>query len=314
MISFSIGPPSVAQNEAGDGENIVSYSGIEPRISARWRAKENLSFKLSYNRLYQYIHLVSNTTSPTPVDIWQVSNTHIRPLRSDNYSFGITHKVQDDLDYTLEFYFRDLDNTIDYRDFADLILQQNLENSILIGQGRSLGAEFSISKKGKKISGRLSYAYSNSKTRTNKTTLETINGGNWYANNFNQPHEVKLFFNWIISKLDRLNVNFVYNTGRPLTAPTSNYRQQSVIIPDFSTRNRFRLPAYHRLDISYTLSLNRRRGARYKNDLTFSVYNIYGRKNAFSIFYRQKDGSTVNALRLAVIGTAVPSITYGFQF
>ena len=304
----------VSQNEVVNNESIVLYSGIEPRISARWRAAENFSIKLSYNRLYQYIHLLSNTTSPTPVDIWQVSNTHIEPLRSDNYSIGVAHQLQKGLDYTLEFYYRRLDNTIDYRDFADLILQQNLEKSILIGEGRSFGSEFTISKNGKRFTGRLSYAFSHSQTRANKTDIETINNGEWYPTNFNQPHEVKLFMNWRVSKLDRFNINFIYNTGRPLTAPSSNYRQQSVIIPDFSERNKFRLPAYHRLDVSYTFSLNRRRGARFKNDLTLSIYNLYGRKNAFSIFFRQADGSAVNALRLAVIGSAVPSITYGFQF
>lgn len=304
----------IANNLFGEGEVIKTYSGIEPRISLRYSILDDLSIKLSYNRSFQYIHLLSNASAPTPVDIWQVSNAHILPLAAHSYSLGIFSKMGDLWDLSIDGYYRSLDNTIDPKDFANFLLKPNLETRILLGQGRVYGVELSLVKNGAAVSGRISYSYGRSERRTNKTSIETINGGRWFPSNFDQPHSLKFFINWKISKRDRINLNFTYSSGRPITAPISNYTVQGIVIADFSDRNAFRLPDYHRLDLGYTFTLNRARSARFKSDLSFSIYNLYARRNAFSIFYRQQLGSTVNALRLSVIGSMIPSVTYNFQF
>jgi len=297
-----------------EGASLVTYTNLEPRISLRYNLTNQSSIKLSYNRTVQNVHLLSNTTTPTPIDVWQVSNTHIRPLVADNYSIGVHHKPTDDLTVTAEGFYKKLNNTIDYRDFADITLNPHLETAILLGEGRAFGGELSINKSGKKISARINYSYSRSMRRTNRTTIETINNGAWFSSNFDTPHEVKFFLNWQISKRDRFNVNFNLKTGRPITAPISNFILQDVVIPDFSERNAIRLPDYHRLDISYTFRINRRTHTRYKSEFTFSFYNVYSRRNPFSVFFRQGLGSSINALQLSVIGTMIPSVTYNFSF
>jgi len=295
-------------------ENIVSYHNIEPRLSLRYNINGASSLKLSYNRTVQNLHLLSNATTPTPIDIWQVSNTHIRPLLSDNYSIGLYHNLTDDLQLTIEGFYKSLSNIIEYKDFAQLTLNPNLETAILIGDGRAFGTEITLNKSGKKVSGRLNYSFSRSQRKTNRTNIETINNGEWFSSNFDTPHEVKLFLNWQVSKRDRFNINFILRTGRPITAPQSNFILQGVVISDFSKRNAIRLPDYHRLDFSYTLRLNKRTQTRYKSNLTVSFYNIYGRRNPFSVFFRQALGSSINALQLSVIGTVIPSVTYDFSF
>ncbi len=296
--------------EAG---TVVSYSGLEPRISMRYNLADDISIKASYNRAFQYLQLLSNTTTPTPVDIWQVSNPYIKPLMADNLSIGLAGGFGN-YDASFDLYYKKLENTLDYRDFADLILNTNLETETLFGRGRSYGAELSIAKKGEKLSGRFSYSFSRSQHQIYANQNTTINGGDWFSANFDQPHSVKLFLNIVTSRRDRFNINFVYNTGRPITAPFGTYVVNGAVVSNFSDRNQFRLPSYHRLDLGYTFSVNRRKSARYKSDISISLYNFYARKNAFSIFFRQETGSPINALKLSVIGTIIPSISYNFQF
>ncbi len=296
-----------------DGGVVISYSGLEPRVAFRFNLFEGFAIKASYNRMNQYLQLLSNTATPTPVDIWQVSTHYIKPLMADNFSAGIAHSIEN-FDYNIDIYYKKLSNTLDHVDFADLILNSNLETETLAGRGRNYGAEFSLAKKGEKLSGRFSYSYSRSEHQVYDSQKRTINQGQWFASNYDQPHSVKLFLNYVISRRDRININFVYNTGRPITAPFGNYIVNGVNIPNFSDRNDFRLPDYHRLDIGYTFTTNRRSSARYKSEISISMYNFYARRNAFSIFYRQETGSPINALRLSVIGTIIPSISYNFKF
>lgn len=305
---------NIIESNLVSSSNITSYNNIEPRISLRYRVSDNSSIKLSYNRNIQYIHLLSNTSTPTPIDIWQVSNSHIRPTVSDNFTIGLHKQTTDTWGLNIEAFYRNLNNTIDYKDFADLTLNPHLETAILKGSGRAFGAELSIDKSGEVFSGKINYTFSRSLRITDKTTIEQVNQGDWFPSNFDSPHEIKLFANLKLSKRDRFNINFVYKTGRPLTAPLGNFVTQGIVIPEFSQRNQLRLIDYHRLDISYTLRLNRLTHTRYNNEITLSLYNVYARRNPFSIFFRQELGSTINAQQLSVIGTAIPSITYNFSF
>ncbi len=293
--------------------SVITYSGLEPRVAVRYNLLEGFALKASYNRVNQYLQLLSNTATPTPVDIWQVSTPYIQPLIADNFSAGIAHSFKS-IDYSVDVYYKKLTNTIDHRDFADLLINNNLETETLSGEGRSYGAEFSLAKKGEKFSGRLSYTFSRSLHRIYDGQASTINNGEWFSANFDQPHSVKMFLNLVVSRRDRFNLSFVYNTGRPITAPFGTYIVNGVTISNFSNRNEFRLPSYHRLDLSYTFTVNRRKSARYQSDITLAFYNLYARRNAFSVFYRQENGSPINALRLSVIGSVIPSISYNFKF
>ena len=292
---------------------VSDYSGIEPRFGLRYKITDRMSFRASINWINQYIQLLSNTATPTPVDIWQLSTPYIEPVRGRNLAAGISQS-SNNVDYTVDVYYKKTDNIIDFRDFAKLLLQPAIESQILSADGRSYGAEFSIHKKQGNVTGRLSYAYTRSELRTKPGQASSINNNDWYFSAYDQPHSFKLFFNWQITKLTRFNMNFTYYTGRPITAPVNNYLVQGVVVPNFSERNTFRVPDYHRLDISYTVNTNRRSTARFKSDLTFTLYNFYARQNVFSIFFRPKTGSVVNARRLSVVGTIIPSVSYNFQF
>jgi outer membrane receptor for ferrienterochelin and colicin len=293
--------------------NIINYSGIEPRLSMRYSFSENTSAKLSLNRTRQYIHLVSNTATPTPVDIWQMSNTYIQPLNVKAVSAGLFFSTESGYDISAEAYYKDLENTLDYEDFSTLLLNPHLETAVIRGIGRNYGFELSLNKNTGPLTARTSYSYARSEHRTTEGTVQ-VNGGNWFPSNFDQPHNFKFSLDWQATKRDRFSLNFVYNTGRPITAVTSNYLLQGIVVPNFSSRNNFRLPDYHRLDLSYTFTLNRLKSARWQSEFNISLYNVYGRKNPFSIFYQQEIGSQINALKLSVVGTAVPSISYNFKW
>lgn len=296
--------------EAG---NIQQYSGIEPRLSLRYSFSDNSSFKLSYNSINQYIHLISNTATPTPVDIWQVSNTHIKPLRMKGLTAGLFFSQEKGYDFSIEGYVKQLDNTLDYEDFSELLLNEHLETSVVKGEGRVYGVEWSANKTNGNLTGRMSYSYSRSEHRTPEGTAQ-VNFGQWFPSNFDQPHTAKLTLNWQATKRDQFSMNFIYNTGRPITGVSSNYLLQGIVVTNFSARNNFRLPDYHRLDLSYTFRLNRLKSARWQGDVNISLYNVYGRKNPFSIFYQQGLGSQVNALKLSVVGAPILSISYNFKW
>jgi hypothetical protein len=303
---------SIKSSELINGE-VSSYAGIEPRLAIRYKITNSLSARASVNKVNQYIQLLSNTATPTPVDIWQLSTPFIKPLRGTDYGFGVSQS-SGGVDYSFDLFYKSSTGNIDFRDFADLLLQPSMETQVLSGIGRSYGSEFSINKREGKITGRMSYAYIKSERQILPGQASQVNNGDWYPSAYDQPHNLKIFFNWQMSKASRLNINFIYNTGRPITAPIANYIIQGVVVSNFSERNAFRVPDYHRLDIGLTTNLNRRKSARYKSEITFSLYNFYARRNAFSIFFRQEQGSIVNALRLSVIGTVIPSVSYSFQF
>ncbi len=293
--------------------NIISYTGFEPRLSMRYSFNQNTSAKISLNRTKQYIHLVSNTATPTPVDIWQMSNTFIQPLSVQAVSAGLFFSTKSGFDISAEAYYKDLENTLDYEDFSTLLLNPHLETAVVRGVGRNYGFEFSVNKNTGPVTARISYSYARSEHRTPNGRTQ-VNNGNWFPSNFDQPHNFKCSMDWQATKRDRFSLNFVYNTGRPITGVTSNYILAGIVVPNFSSRNNFRLPNYHRLDLSYTFTLNRLKSARWQSDFNISLYNVYGRRNPFSIFFQQELGSQTNALQLSVVGSAVPSISYNFKW
>lgn len=300
----------------GNGDIIQTYSGLEPRLSMKISLGSANSIKLSYNRLYQYIHLISNTTAAVPADLWQVSNRYIAPQISDNYSLGYFHNFRNNRwETSVEAFYRDLQNIVEYKDLPELFLNQYLETELLSGTGQAYGAELLIKRNAVIMSGQLSYTYSRSLSQVaGPNSEESINQGNWFPSNFDQPHNLNMTMNLRLSRRSKLGMNFVYSTGRPITAPIAYYFLDQTYVPHYSDRNQFRIPDYHRLDLSYTVETNRLRRKEFRGSLTFSIYNLYGRKNAFSVFFRRDPGSASNAYKLAVLGSIFPAITYNFEF
>ncbi len=298
------------------GQVIKTYHGPEPRLSLRYTLSENKSIKASYNRLYQYVHLVSNTAAITPVDIWQSSNLYFKPQIADMFSVGYYFEMKERVyEGFAELYYRDTRNILDFKDGADLILNPQLETALLLGLSDAYGVETSISKMKGRLTGNLNYTYSRS-LRIVDGIFETekINEGKVYPANFDQPHIANLNWRYAISRRHFFSGGFTYRTGRPMSLPISGYEVDGILISNFSERNQFRIPDYHRLDLAFIIEGNHKRKKVWDGTWTLSCYNVYARKNAFSVFFQDDGTGFLRPYRLAVIGTAIPTITYNFKF
>jgi hypothetical protein len=294
--------------------SIASYSGFEPRLSLRHNLNAQSSLKLSYSRLFQYIQSVSNTFGPTPIDLWQLSTTYIKPQRSDSFSLGYFRNSKNNTwEFSVDGFYRMTANQVEYRDFAQIFLNPHIETELVFGEGEAYGVEVLIKKNLEVLTGWIGYTYSRSFFRTlSEFPLEQINDGAWFPSNYDKPHEV----NFILSKklyprgLFNLSVN--YATGRPINAVNSSYILEGLIVPEYSARNEYRIPDYFRVDLSYTVE---KVFAKKGDSLNFSIYNLLGRRNAYSVFW-QKDGDSqqLRPYRLAILGAIFPSITYSIEF
>ena len=319
----SIGPKTVFsyQDEAFPDESEItdttlltgvlqSYFTPEPRLSMRYRLTPEISLKAGYSRTAQYINQISNTDSPTPTSLWQLSTPRIEPTRSHNFSAGYFQNFNDNnVETSFELFYRNIDNLLEYKDFADLNANNHIETELLEGIGRAYGAEVSIKKKQGKVNGTLSYTLS----RTERQ-VEGINKNTWYPSNYDKLHDFSLVVNYELNKRNNFAFNFIFASGRPTTPPIGGYRTpQGTIVPVYSDRNQVRIPDYHRLDISYTIGKGYRTDKNFKTSWTFSVYNFYARKNAFSVYYTQTplNGTKVN--RLAILGSMFPAITFNIE-
>lgn len=295
----------------------VSQSGVissefnfEPRISARYKLDESTSVKAGYSRTAQYINQLFNSDSPTPTSTWQLTTQYIKPAKSHNFSLGIFKNFQDNnIEVSLEGYYRLIDQLTDLKDFARLDGNQNIETEILAGEGTSVGLEMSIRKKKGKVNGFLAYTYS----RT-ENTIPGINLGDTYLNSFDKPHDITALVNFNPSIRHTFTFNFTYSSGRPTTPPVGSYTTPGgVWVPVFATRNQFRIPDYHRLDVAYTISQGFKKKTKIKTSWTLGIYNVYGRKNAFSVFYEQGPSQQFRPQKLSILGNAFPSLTVNFE-
>jgi hypothetical protein len=305
------------------GDNIITYRGFEPRISASYSISNNQSVKLSYNRSLQYIHQISNSTTPTPADLWQVSTPHIPPQQSDSYTLGYyRHFLENDYESSVEVYYRDIQNLVKYRDFAELFMNPRLETAIMPAKGRSHGIETSVQKNSGDWTGQLSYSYSRTFARTGNDHPETtINSGDWYPADYDQPHNLFLSAVRQLGEKSAFSFNFTWRSGRPITSLTSGFIDSDTTVPIFSERNQSRVPDYIRLDVSFTIADNIWKNRtpnpdkRRTDSVNITLYNVLGRANAFSVFYQRPDESPVpEAFRLSVLGAVIPSITYNFTY
>jgi hypothetical protein len=327
----NLGPSTVYRYKAGvsrEIENIEdstvyqhmqisnTYHGIEPRVSLRYSINENSSVKVGYNRMFQYMHLITNTAAVTPTDIWQSANTYFKPQIADQLSAGIFKNYHDNMFETFaEIYYKKVENVLDFRDGADLILNNHLETALIIGVGNSYGAEFSVSKIKGRLLGSVNYTYSRSLRKSEGgTNTEQINRGETYPSNYDQPHVVNLNWRYGISRRLFFSGNFVYHTGRPVSLPTSGYSIDGVPVSNFSDRNQYRIPDYHRLDVAMIVEGNHKLKKFWAGNWVISFYNVYGRKNAYSVFFVDNGKGVLKPYKLSVVGTMIPSISYSFKF
>lgn len=314
----------IAEETFSKGEVMTTYQNWEPRFSLKAELNDKSSIKASYTRMAQYLHLISNTTASNPLDVWTPSSNNIKPELGDQYALGYFRNLGEEqrYEFSVEAYYRSTQNQIDYIDGADLLINEFLEGDLLSGRGRAYGLEFFLQRKKGKFTGWAAYTLGRTELK-----VDGINRDRWYAARFDQTHNLKLSGFYDITKRWSASANFTFVSGTPTTFPTSRYTVQGMLIPHNAndSRNNVRLPAYHRLDLSFRLegrTAKRNGKARWNTDYwVFGVYNVYARKNPFSIYFTQGDervaqGSPVNseARQLAIIGTVVPSISYNFKF
>ena len=301
----------------GKNQVIQSYGNLEPRFSIGFELHENQSVKASYNRMVQYLQLISNTSSPTPLDVWTPSDNFIKPQIADQVALGYFRNFKENL-YSLEIetYYKEVQNRLDYIDGANLVANNAIEQVILNGQLRSYGLEIMFRKNEGKWNGWISYTLSKSEQQTpGRTPSETgINNGNWYNSVYDKTHNIAITGSYNLNKKWSFASNFIFQTGQPVTYPNGQYEYLEMTIPSYGLRNENRLPAYHHLDVSASLTPHKNDKRNWKSEWVFSIYNLYNRKNAASINFRQNiDTGENEAVKTSIFGM-VPAVSYNFKF
>ena len=295
---------------------IYSYYSLEPRFSAGFQINENQAVKISYNRMTQFLQLISNTSSPTPLDIWMPSDQYIKPQLADQVAIGYFRNFTNGM-YSLEVesYYKQIQNRLDYIDGANLIANSAIEQVVLNGRMRSYGLEIMFKKNMGKLNGWISYTLSKSQQQTQgRTSLETgINYGQWYNSVYDKLHDLGITANYNLNKKWSFGMNFVLQSGQPVTYPAAQYEYLGMRVPSYGLRNENRLPAYHHLDIAATFVPKPRTNRSWSGEWVFGIYNIYNRHNAASINFRQNaDRGNNEAIKTYIFGI-VPSASYNFK-
>ncbi|HBK83980.1 MAG TPA: hypothetical protein DDZ41_10370, partial [Flavobacterium sp.] len=307
----------IGTRKYGTNETIARFNNLEPRIALSYAIDYKQSIKMSYNRMSQYLHLISNTQSPTPLDVWAPSDQYLKPQLLDQYATGYFRNFANGA-YTLEIesFYKFIRNRLDYIDGADLIANNAIEQVVLAGNARAYGLEILAKKNEGKLSGWVSYTLSRSEQQTKGLSSGEvgINNGNWYKTGWDKTHNLSITSMYQWNDKWSFGSIFTLQTGQPVTFPNGQYQYLGLTVPSFSERNSNNLPTYHRLDISATLTPRSNAGKRIKGEWVFSIYNLYNRRNAASINFRQNQDSGANeAVRLSIFGI-VPGVTYNFKF
>lgn len=288
-----------------------TFYGLEPRLSLNYTLNQQSSIKASYSRTKQYVHLASNSTAGSPLDVWLPSSPNIEPQLANQAAIGYFRNFFDDsYETSVEIYYKDMNNQIDFRDHANLILNPELEGEFRIGDAWSYGAEFFIRKQQGKFTGWISYTLSKAERK-----IPEINNGKVYSSSYDRPHNIAIVGIYDLGKRLNFSATWVYATGSPVTFPTGRYEQGNMIVPIYSDRNSYRMPDYHRLDFSITLKGKEKPNKRLKSELNLSIYNVYNRHNAWMIYFGQdEEDPTVTKAEKVYIFPIIPSLTWNFYF
>ena len=287
------------------GEIVKTFNNLEPRITLNYSLTSESSLKMGYNRMAQYLHLLSNSTSGQPTDTWVPSTNNVAPMNVDQISLGYFRNFENNTyKASVEGYFKNMVNITDYENGTNLLLNEKIEAMIISGVGRSYGLEFLLEKTKGKFTGWASYTLSRSEQK-----IDGINSGQWYRSNVDKPHDVSLVGSYEISDRLFLSGAFVYGTGRPVTWPTGQYTINDQLYPLYSGRNEQRMPDYHRMDLNLTYKTKKQNG-----QWDFSIYNVYNRKNAYSIDFRNNPDTNENEAVMTYLFGIIPSVSYSLNF
>ncbi len=312
VYNFDNNHQSVDSTVYSKGEFYNTYSGFEPRLSMKYSLNEVSSVKGSYSRTRQYLHLASNTTGGMPLDIWLPSSINIKPRIADMGAIGYFRNFKHNtFEVSVETYYKIVNNEIDFKDHAQLLLNQKIEGELRYGKAKSYGVEFLIRKQEGKFTGWVSYTWARAFRKINE-----INDGLEYPASYDKPHNISIVLSYNISKRINVSVNWIYASGAAATFPTGRFEYNNVIVPVYSERNTYRMPDYHRLDVGTTIQLGKDRPEKkFFSDLNISVYNAYNRKNAWMISFEpeKNDPNTIQAYKYYLF-PILPSVTYNFHF
>jgi hypothetical protein len=315
----------VSAREFSKGEEVQTYNSLEPRLGATFKLGENTSLKASYARLNQYLQNVYNTTTPLPTSRWKTSDTNIKPQTSDTYGFGIYKDFNnDEIELGIEGYYRETKNNLTYKPGADFFLEEFLERDVIQAQGQAYGVELSFKKSRGKFNGWFNYTWSRSLLRSQQEKLaDRVNNNQWYPSDFDRPHVFNGTVNFEGDKYNTWSFNFTAQTGRPYTVANSVFVLDDINVPIFIDRNNARLRPYHRLDFSWKIKYGRNPNRKWVGDWTFTIYNVYSRRNPFNLYYSQRQGavdsdiflgSPLGTYELSVMNSPLFAVTYNFVF
>ena len=299
----------------GSGKNIKTYQAPEIRIALRYAISDNESVKLSYNTLRQYIHMLSNTTAISPTDIWKLSDPNIKPQEGSQIAMGWYKNYKSNtIETSVEVYYKTLNNYMDYKSGASLVLNHHIETEVINTKGKAYGIEFLVKKTAGKLNGWLSYTFSRTFLKQDDSLAgETINKGNYYPASFDKPHNINFIGNYRFSHRYSISSNLVYSTGRPITLPLATFNLGGASGLYYSDRNAYRIPDYFRMDLSVNIDGNHKVKQKVHNSWSFGVYNLTARQNAYSVYFVNENGK-IQGYQLSIFGTAIPFITYNLKF
>ncbi|MFN4146356.1 MAG: TonB-dependent receptor [Runella sp.] len=300
----------------GRGQISKTYGGFEPRVGLRYNLDDESSVKLGFNVMRQYLQVVSNTTTPLPTSRWKTSDAHIRPQVSQLWTVGYFKNLKSNIyEFSIEGYYRTTTNVLDFKPGADFLLQNFIETQVLQGISKAYGVEVMATKKKGEFTGWVNYTYSRVLNQINEGPrfTERINDGRWYPANFDRPHNLNLSLNFSENKYHTFSLTFTYGTGRPYTIPNGFVSFQGRSYPYYAERNQGRLKDYHRLDFSWQINNPSLKDKRWVGNWIFTVYNLYGRKNQYSLFIRTQ-GTAYNTYQLQIFAAPIISLAYNFKF
>jgi CarboxypepD_reg-like domain/TonB-dependent Receptor Plug Domain len=294
---------------------IKSYGGPELRLSGRYFLTPSMSVKAGYNSTIQYSHLLSTNTTASPVDSWKLSDLNIKPQKAQQVSVGLFKNFDDDsFEISVESYYKKMKNLLDFKIGAELILNENIETELLTGDGKAYGFEFLLTKKTGKLNGWLGYSYSRTLIKLDSNFLTNqVNNGKYFSANQDRPHDLNVVSNFRITKRYSVALNFNYQTGRPITYPVGKYTYAGAEYVLYSDRNKFRVPDYYRLDLGVNIEGSHKNEKLAHSFINFSVYNVLGRNNPFSVFFVNENGR-IEGYKSSIFSVPVPTITYNFKF
>jgi len=303
------------QKTYGNNELIKTYHAPEIRLAGRYNIVDDLSIKASYNSLRQYIHLLSNTTAISPTDVWKLSDPNIKPQAGWQIALGLYKNFSSKaIETSIEGYYKNLKNYLDYKSGANLVLNKNIEQDVIATTGKAYGIELFVKKNTGKLNGWVSYTYSRILLKMDDLNVgNLVNGGKYYPANYDKPHAFNFTGNYKVKQRYHFSLNFTYSTGRPITLPIAKYYYAGGERVYYSDRNAYRIPDYLRTDISFNIEGNHKLKQLTHNSWTLGVYNVTGRKNPFSTYFTQENG-VINGYNLSIFASPIPFINYNIRF